>query len=61
MNKSLIIVGEPSRGYDFIGPFDGPYSALTYAEKHFQGSTWHIAPMRAPITEKDAANEQKGQ
>jgi hypothetical protein len=40
----IILLGDPENGdIDYIGIFDDPITASTYAAKHFRKQPWRIA------------------
>lgn len=44
----IIVYGDPTSGFNFIGPFEYPNDAARYAEQEALDDYWWIAPIEQP-------------
>lgn len=46
--KYMIVVGNPSEGFEYYGPFDSRTDAVEWASDDCEGADWWVIPIKHP-------------
>jgi hypothetical protein len=45
---TILVAGDPSEGYRFVGPWQQSNEAMQWAERNLEGITWWAVELEAP-------------